>query len=79
MVLSNQLKATLFYDYGESFSGHTKLSAAGAGLILPFGGDFIGAGTLSLAKVSFEIVLYSRINNEISAAPSVLFNIMGET
>lgn len=77
-VLSNQLKWRFFYDIGKSTKPETLLSGSGLGILMPFGGDFIGAGSLALTQFSLLAVLYSRIDDRISHKPAILFDISGE-
>lgn len=75
-VLTKKIKLKLFYDYGEA-SRDTIYRSSGLGLIMPIGGDVVGAGSLSLTKLSFLYVVYQTVNDKKHPA-SFLFDITGE-
>ena len=79
VVLLKKLRFKLFYDLG--FTGRwdkeSRLSAAGAGFLLPLGGDVMGAGTLVLSNFSVLGVFYTEALGAVSYQPRVLFNLSG--
>lgn len=78
LILSRQLRWKIFYDYGDSQRPKNYYKAGGLGIILPFGGDFIGMGSLAITKLSLLTVLYSNVNGEVSREPRILFDMAGE-
>jgi hypothetical protein len=78
LILSNRLRGTAFYQFGKSKGPENEYRAAGIGLKLPFGGDLTGTGTLSFTTLSAYIVLYSRVNENISERPSAYFTMSGD-
>lgn len=77
LILGRQLRWHVFYDAGRDLDMNRHLEAAGAGIIMPFGGDFTGAGSLTLTRMSLLVVLHSRVGGEINRKPRVLFDITG--
>jgi hypothetical protein len=79
LVLSDSLRFLMFYDLANSeFSYDSAFETSGVGLRVPFGGDVVGVGALTVSKLSIEVVLYSRIGNERSKKPRVLFDLSGK-
>lgn len=87
LILSKQMKWRLFYDYGEvkalseQAADNTKwlpLASAGGGFMMPFGGDFIGGGSLALTRISLLVIAHTRIAGEIDSKASILFDLYGE-
>ncbi len=78
LILSRQLRWKFFYDYGQSFVPDINYRAGGVGIIFPFGGDFVGMGSLALTRFSLLTVLYSNAGGEISRNPRLLFDMAGE-
>lgn len=48
---------------------------AGLGFDIPLGADLSGVGNFSVSKISLLAVLYSRVENEVSRNPRLLFNV----
>ena len=78
VVLGRQLKWRLFYDIGQSKAPSLKYDAHGVGLLLPLGGDFIGAGSLALTRFSLLAVLHSRAGDRVNKRTSFLFDVTGD-
>lgn len=79
VFLVRKMKFKLFYDIGytESWDPTKRMRAAGTSLILPLGGDVIGAGTLVLSQFSVTSVFYTDYYGEVSRSPRILFDISG--
>lgn len=78
LLLSKQLKWRLFYDYGMSTQPKATMSGTGIGILMPLGGDFIGAGSLALTRLSLLAILHSRLNQDHTSRPTILFDISGQ-
>ena len=79
MILSNRLKFRIFHDIGgRSLKYHDSYEAAGLGFVLPFGGDIVGFGALTISKLSILGVLHSRKGTSISRKPRILFDLSGK-
>jgi hypothetical protein len=74
-LLSERLKFRLFHDYATGFTleKHT-YQASGIGLLLPFGGDIIGNGALTVTNLSVIAVLFARVDHKTAHSPSVFFS-----
>ena len=77
LVLSRQLKWRIFYDFGKAREPDATLAGGGIGVLMPFGGDFIGVGSLALTRFSLMAVLYSRVSEDVRYEPAILFDITG--
>lgn len=77
-VLKNELKTRIFYDIGQSTNPDKFYSSAGLGVMLPFGGDITGAGTLTLTRLTALAILYSNVDGNIRRKPSFVFDLTGE-
>ncbi len=79
IFLLSKLRLKLFYDIGfvGNWAPATRLSASGASLVLPLGGDVMGAGTLVLSNFSLTGVFFTEIFGERSYKPRWLFNLSG--
>ncbi|MBI2603824.1 MAG: hypothetical protein HYW48_12295 [Deltaproteobacteria bacterium] len=79
IFLVRKMKFKLFYDigYAEPWDPLTRMRAAGTSLILPLGGDVIGAGTLILSQFSVTSVFYTEYYGDVSRTPRILFDISG--
>ncbi len=77
-LLPEQLKWRIFYDFGRDTESGISYAAAGGGLFLPFGGDVSGIGTLSITQFSLLWVGYSRIDDDVSREPRLLFGLNSE-
>ena len=79
MILSNRLKFRIFHDIGgSSLNYKDTYEAVGLGFVLPFGGDIVGFGSLTISKLSILGIMYSRKNDLISHKPRVLFDLSGK-
>lgn len=79
MILSNKLKFRIFHDIGgRSFDYQDTYEAAGLGFLLPFGGDIVGFGSLTISKFSILGILYSRKQEEVSRKPRIVFDLSGK-
>lgn len=79
MILSNRLKFRLFHDIGgTSLRYKDSYEATGLGFVLPFGGDIVGFGSLTISKLSILGILHSRKNDLISRKPRILFDLSGK-
>ncbi len=80
LILSRKIKFDLFYDQGQSFDEDRNrvYRDYGFGVLIPFGGDLVGAGALALTKLSLFTVLYTEADGEKSKVPRFLFDISGE-
>lgn len=77
MVITRRMKLLVFGDIGESRVPTSTYRDAGTGLVIPFGGDVVGGGPLSLLHLNVLVILYSRQDDVISRAPSVVFELAG--
>ena len=76
-ILRKNLQGLVFYDYAISYLPKAHYNSAGIGVHVPFGGDIVSMGSLTLAKVSLSAILFSRVNDRTSYQPSILFNLAG--
>ena len=79
IFLVRKMKFKLFYDIGytEPWDPLKRMRAAGTSLILPLGGDVIGAGTLILSQFSVTSVFYTEYHGIVSRTPRIFFDISG--
>jgi len=79
LILSRNIRFQIFYDIGRSFDLDRirNFRAGGVRLGLPFGGDLMGAGALSVASFSLSAILYSNNDGLINKEPSYFFNFSG--
>lgn len=79
LLIKSDLKMRFFYDLGyEIWNYKNSYEASGLGVVLPFGGDLVGIGSLTISKFSFLAVLYSRKKSEKNRRPSFLFDLSGK-
>jgi hypothetical protein len=78
LVLARQMRWRLFSDRGRSELPDADYQSAGMGFLVPLGGDVAGAGTLAVTRLSVLAILYSRIDDEVSRKPGVVFDLTGE-
>ena len=78
LVLSRNIRWRTFYDHGYSPDLTSTFKAGGLGLDIPFGGDIMGAGSLTFTRLSILAVLYTSVNQQVSRKPSFLFDVTGE-
>jgi hypothetical protein len=76
--LSDRLRWRADYDFGVGRlkNGWTHLESRGVGAELPFGGDMIGGGSLTLSRLTI-LLAQSRIDGRSSSIPSFYFDITG--
>ena len=78
LVLQRQMRWRLFYDWGRApYQGHTYRSG-GFGFLLPMGGDLTGAGSLALTRLTVLAILYTKVDQETSKRPAIVFDIAGD-
>ncbi len=77
-ALKREARFRLFYDYGRSIpKDETKWVTyrdGGLGLFVPFGGDLVGKGSVSLLNFSALVVLYKDVAGVPSTKPGFLFD-----
>lgn len=73
VLLNRRLRWRLFYDYGRALDLAQEFRAAGGGILIPFGGDIAGVGTLALTRFNLIVVGYSSADGEVSTKPRFLF------
>ena len=78
LLIHNQLKWRVFYDWGIDQDTKETFESGGVGLFMPFGGDVVGGGSLSLFRLSLLVVLHSKVGGEASTEPAILFDISGD-
>jgi len=78
LVLSRDIRWRGFYDLGLVDDVDGSFRAAGLGLDVPFGGDIMGAGSLTFTRLSMLAVLYTSVAGEVSRKPAFLFDVTGE-
>lgn len=74
-VLKNSVRIHQFTDYGYSPETDTRFLAAGLGLNLPLGGDFVGAGPIALSVIDINLVLYTKVNDKVGRKPKLLIGL----
>lgn len=74
-VLKGRIRGHNFVDYGYSEDLDTRYLSTGLGISLPLGGDFVGSGPIALSLIDMNIILYSRINDEINRDPRFLIGL----
>ena len=77
-IVKQGLRLRTFYDFGYSRDADLTMSSHGTGLVLPLGGDVIGAGTLTITKLAALVILRSDVNGKTSRKPTFLFDLSGE-
>lgn len=78
MFLGKKMRGRVFYDYGDSFDTRTKFRSFGLGMMLPFGGDFTGVGSIALTRFTALAVLYSSVNSNKNHTPRFVFDISSD-
>lgn len=77
-ALKREARWRLFYDYGRAVPKDDPVEVtyrdAGVGLFVPFGGDLVGKGSVSILNFSALVVLYKDIAGERSMKPGFLFD-----
>jgi hypothetical protein len=78
LILARQLRWKVFYDAGHAARPFHDYRSAGGGVLLPFGGDLTGAGSLSLTRLTVLGIFYSSLDGDVSRKPSIVFDLTGE-
>ena len=75
LVVARKLRWRMFFDIGRSDDLDVDYRAAGTGVLIPFGGDITGVGSLALTRFTVLAVLYSSVNGEVNNKPRYIFDI----
>ncbi len=78
IVLARQLRTRLFHDMSYSWDQDVTWRASGVGVLMPIGGEVMGAGSLALSRLSILAILHSRVGDKTEGKPSVIFDLAGE-
>ncbi len=73
-ILKRDARWRLFYDLGRTSAPDGRFADAGFGVSLPFGGDLVGKGSISVLNFSALVVLFRDIDGVKSTNPGVLFD-----
>ena len=73
-VINRQARWRGFYDFGLADNPQATYSDAGVGLWVPFGGDLVGKGSVTVLNFSILAVLYRQAGNYESSELGVIFD-----
>lgn len=77
-LLVDRLDFRLFYDSALTNGGDHHLWAAGCGLQVPLGGDFIGVGSVAMSRFALLATLRSSMDGVLNDKPQLIFSMMGD-
>lgn len=73
-VISRQARWRAFSDFGVAENPHAVYRDAGVGLWVPFGGDLVGKGSVTVLNFSVLAVLYRQAGTFESTQPGIIFD-----
>ncbi len=77
-LLVDRMDFRLFYDTALTNGGSHNLWAAGCGLQVPLGGDFIGVGSVAMSRFTLLATLRSSTDGVLNDKPQLIFSMMGD-
>ena len=77
-LLPREARWRLFYDEAKTLGPDSTIKDAGAGLLVPVGGDAVGKKSISILQFSFLAVLFREYDGQKDYRPGILIDFLGK-